>query len=383
MENNRRIYTVCSGGLPIPLATDWLLEVDYASSSPRTHQQYATQLAVLFRWLEACGRRLFDLTYSDLKEFRRALENNYDDEHYLFKKEVVSDDTRYQTMSCALRFIEWCTKQTGDESIFKTKTKTKPWRRLSHGMLHGIVGMDIKAVKSGLLRRKKTVLPGSALTSEEMSVIWKWINQRWANRNDLRIRNKAIIELFFDGALRKGELLSVRLTDLDLDMGLIRIPYLEEEYEKAWTTGRSDALQKTGERIVVIGPNTVQLLNQYIVLYRPKEAIQYGHQRLFCIHAPAKRRGQALTKDALAYIFQVMNRPLMQGGCGVKTRVHAHIFRHTWSTMAAEDGVDLAVRQAQLGHKNPETTALYEHLSPEYRKKHLNEWRMHHPERYE
>ena len=53
------------------------------------------------------------------------------------------------------------------------------------------------------------------------------------------------------------------------------------------------------------------------------------------------------------------NKPLT----GV-TGGHPHALRHTFGTVLAEAGVDLAVMQALLGHAHVDTTARYVHLAP-------------------
>ena len=101
------------------------------------------------------------------------------------------------------------------------------------------------------------------------------------------MRNRAIIEVMMDTGLRVGELCAIRLDGFDDVERMIRVPYVESEYEKVQTTStRSAALVKTGERTVVIGVSSVKFLNEYITLYRPREAIKYGHGRIFCTHRP-------------------------------------------------------------------------------------------------
>ena len=79
--------------------------------------------------------------------------------------------------------------------------------------------------------------------------------------------------------------------------------------------------------------------------------------RLFLV-AKGPNRGLPLTAAGLRTIFR-SHRGLtgIVGG-------HPHALRHTFGTVLAEAGVDLAVMQALLGHAHVDTTARYVHLAP-------------------
>ena len=52
---------------------------------------------------------------------------------------------------------------------------------------------------------------------------------------------------------------------------------------------------------------------------------------------------------------------------GVRKRAHVHTLRHSYATHLLEDGVNLRIIQAALGHTSPQTTAIYTHLTQEVR----------------
>ncbi|SMY03074.1 Phage integrase family protein [Brevibacterium aurantiacum] len=74
--------------------------------------------------------------------------------------------------------------------------------------------------------------------------------------------------------------------------------------------------------------------------------------------AKGTHRGQGLTAAGLRTIFRY-HRDLTGVAGG-----HPHALRHTFGTVLAEAGVDLAVMQALLGHAHVDTTARYVHLAP-------------------
>lgn len=240
-ENDWRLPTVCSDGVPLQLPTEWLIRTAQQSTSPKTPQQYAFYLTVFFRWLDQSGISLFEVTEQDLYEFRRDLDNQTG---VLFQRGRVSDSTRYQVLSCTVRFLQWCIEPAGKEPLLSRKTGRSTQTR---GMLRGITTTTSPVFKSLLLKPKKSTLPQS-LTPNEVNRIRAWLRETYSGRPDLYARNYAIVQVMLDGTLRRGEVLSVRVQDIDFGNGLITVPLLEEEYEKAWTTGKTEALQKTGQR---------------------------------------------------------------------------------------------------------------------------------------
>lgn len=202
----------------------------------------------------------------------------------------------------------------------------------------------------------------------------QWIDTTWKDQEDLRVRNRLIFELLYDGALRRGEVESVLMDNLDFAERWIKIQFLEEEYQRGWETGHISATQKSGERVISVSPETMELIEDYLKHHRPIEASKLGHGRLLCIHA-TRGKGKPITKDAITHIFKKANRTPLQGGCNVGDRVHPHKLRHSFATHALDDGVSEKAIQDQLGHKNPDTTRIYEHVTPARGKKLLDHHR--------
>jgi len=75
-----------------------------------------------------------------------------------------------------------------------------------------------------------------------------------------------------------------------------------------------------------------------------------------------------------------MSKPEDQGGTSLY--VTPHMLRHTWATMAEDDGLPTETIQHQLGHAHIATTEIYSHVSPEKRRQDMKQWRESHPERY-
>ena len=91
----------------------------------------------------------------------------------------------------------------------------------------------------------------------------------------------------------------------------------------------------------------------YLLAERPES----DSEILFLV-GKGPHRGGPLTAAGLRTVFRYH-----RGLTGV-TGGHPHALRHTFGTVLAEAGVDLAVMQALLGHAHVDTTARYVHLAP-------------------
>lgn len=140
------------------------------------------------------------------------------------------------------------------------------------------------------------------------------------------LREKALIGLGYDTGMRKGELLSLCLCDLDFDRGVIHIRDGK---------GRKD-------RYVPFSANMRKVMLAYLKAYRPVEYVFEKEKR--------KPMGEAWPGDVLT---RAVSRT-----CIVK-HVNCHVLRHTYATHMLEFGMDIRHIQQWLGHKRLQTTAGY------------------------
>ncbi len=149
-------------------------------------------------------------------------------------------------------------------------------------------------------------------------------------------RDRAIAGLMLWCGLRSCEVLGLDVKDVDIGGRWVTV------------TGKG-----AKQRRVPLDADVASVVDVYLLAERP-ESIS---ERLFLV-AKGPHRGQPLTPAGLRTIFRY-HRELT----GV-TGGHPHALRHTFGTVLAEAGVDLAVMQALLGHAHVDTTARYVHLAP-------------------
>jgi integrase/recombinase XerC len=149
----------------------------------------------------------------------------------------------------------------------------------------------------------------------------------------LQVRDLALMELLYSSGLRLGELISLRLRDLDLESAQVRV----------MGKGRK-------ERITPVGSKAIAALRIWL-RQRPAMARE-GVDAVFIA-----RHGGALGARAVQLRVAALARAQ-----GLPQHVHPHLFRHSFATHLLESSRDLRGVQELLGHANISTTQVYTHL---------------------
>ena len=163
-------------------------------------------------------------------------------------------------------------------------------------------------------------------------------------------RNRAILEVLYSCGLRVSEVCSLRLSDLYLDEGFIRV------------TGKGDK-----QRLVPISDRAVAELEAYFV-DRNMIPIKKGYEDFVFI---SERLKKPLSRIMVFHFIKEL-----VGLVGIKKNVSPHTFRHSFATHLLEGGANLRVIQAMLGHESISTTEIYTHID---RVRLREEIILHHP----
>jgi integrase/recombinase XerD len=152
-------------------------------------------------------------------------------------------------------------------------------------------------------------------------------------------RDKAMLEFAYASGVRVGELITLKVRDVDLQEGL------------ALVLGKG-----AKERLVPVGRQALQALIVYLREIRPVLAGNRAEGVVFL-----NARGSPLSRMGVWKILQKQVRR-----AGVRKRVTPHTFRHSFATHLLEGGADLASVQEMLGHADIATTQIYTHVEREY-----------------
>ncbi len=162
-------------------------------------------------------------------------------------------------------------------------------------------------------------------------------------------RDRAMLEIIYATGLRVSELVSLKLSDLQMDVG----------YLTAFG-------KRSKQRIVPLGETAISALQEYLQNGRPGLEKQKGSQYLFL-----NRSGEGLTRQGF---WKIIKRRALEAG--ITQSITPHTMRHSFATHLLENGADLRSVQAMLGHADISTTQIYTHVTRErLRKMHAE----HHP----
>lgn len=153
----------------------------------------------------------------------------------------------------------------------------------------------------------------------------------------LGARLYAMIILMIDSGLRAGEVVGVKLKDVEWERGLFKV------------MGKGSK-----ERFVPLGATAKQVLLRYAQAFRPKPARADVDNVFLSVD------GYPLTVNAITHI---MRRLAKNSGI---TRLHAHLLRHTCGVQYLMVGGDTKSLQMFLGHASPFMTHHYEQLTDEH-----------------
>jgi integrase/recombinase XerD len=166
----------------------------------------------------------------------------------------------------------------------------------------------------------------------------------------LGIRDRAMLETLYATGLRVSELVGLKLAQLSLQMGVVRV----------LGKGRK-------ERMVPLGEEAIVWLGRYLSTVRPELAGKGKTDALFLTG-----RRAPLTRQAF---WQLVKRQGVKAGIS-RTALSPHVLRHAFATHLLNHGADLRVVQLLLGHSDITTTTIYTHVARE-RLKQLHQ--KHHP----
>ncbi len=153
-------------------------------------------------------------------------------------------------------------------------------------------------------------------------------------------RNRLILELLYATGIRVGELVNIKLNDIDLNRKEIRI------------LGKGNK-----ERIDLFGEYCLDYINLFINGGRTK-IIKKNNSS--CDYLIINNRGNKITTRA---VEQIINDIVKKAS--IKKHVSPHMLRHSFATHLLNNGCDILTVKELLGHESLESTQIYTHVSNE------------------
>jgi len=181
--------------------------------------------------------------------------------------------------------------------------------------------------------RVPTRLPGEVLAPGETEQVLK---AAAAAKQPLLAR--ALLEVLYGTGVRRAELLALDLADVDHRQRVVVV-----------RAGKGEK-----PRVLPLAPGCYQALLAYL---------DYGRPELEREPVPALflgARGKRLSNGSLARLLRELGQ-----AAGLQKQLTPHVFRRSCATGLLNNGTNLKVIQAVLGHESLETTSVYLNLSPE------------------
>ena len=175
-----------------------------------------------------------------------------------------------------------------------------------------------------------TYLP-DVLSVEEVEAVMEAID----TSTHLGLRDRAIIETLYGCGLRVSEAVGLRISNLYLDEGFIKV------------RGKGSK-----ERLVPIGDMAADAIMAYLEV---RENFPYDRNNDDVLFL--NRYGKSLSRVSM---FKTVKTAVLLAG--IRKEVSPHTFRHSFATHLVENGADLRVVQEMLGHESITTTEIYTHI---------------------
>jgi integrase/recombinase XerD len=283
---------------------EWLEWLEVHGYAPQTVLDRSWNLANFVAWAELRGiSRPAEVTLPVLEAYQR---------HVAARRKpdgtALARSTQEKAIVPLRLFFAWCTR--------------------SHRILYN-------PASELVLARKTHPLPKATLSVEEAEVVLALPDLG----SPLGLRDRVMLEVLYATAMRRGELVSLDLCDVDLARRYLTLRQ---------TKNRWDRVVPTGERAVA-------WLAEYLDRSRPQLVIGEDPGAVF-LAANGERLGVKWLSAQVHHYLEAS---------GVGKPGSCHLFRHTAATLMLEGGADVRYVQELLGHRDLSSTHVYTRVAPE------------------
>lgn len=168
--------------------------------------------------------------------------------------------------------------------------------------------------------KKERTLP-NVLSEEEVLSIIKCAEN---------LKHRAMLSLIYSSGLRLGEMINLKLHDIDSKRMLIIVKQGK---------GKKD-------RVTLLSVKILHLLREYFKKYKPRDYLFEG------------QFGEQYSSTSVQKVFRMAKQK-----AGIRKKATVHTLRHSFATHLLERGTDLRYIQSLLGHQSAKTTEIYTHIT--------------------
>lgn len=278
---------------------EWLLVRGYSAETVRTRRFV---LRRFIAWADERG-------LADPREITRPMLERYQRHLYHYRKEDGKALTLGTQVQCLAALKAW----------FK-------WLSREH---HILINPGAELIVPTPPKR----LPRSVPNPQEVEAILAEAKPETASG----MRDRALLETIYATGIRRKEVASVGVFDVDLGRGVLQVRHGK---------GRR-------ERVVPLGERAVAWLDKYLTEARPQLITTEDTEALFVTD-----QGEPVRPY---YVADKVKHCML--AAGVHKAGSTHLLRHACATHMLEGGADIRFIQQLLGHASLETTDIYTHVS--------------------
>jgi integrase len=210
---------------------------------------------------------------------------------------------------------------------------------LQSGQIARQTTLDIAMMKSGLESRRPSRKGRNQVgreqgLSQESEMVLIDVIQPGSERNPFKdpstqVRNQLLIQLLLSLGIRGGELLNIRVSDIDWSKNQIVIARRADEKQDPRCR---QPLVKTLDRRLPMNDLLVQMVSDYVVQFRRKVPGARRHDYLLVTHKSGPTQGQPMSRSAYLKVFKLISAaaPELVG-------LHGHELRHTWNNRFSQE----------------------------------------------
>ena len=219
-------------------------------------------------------------------------------------------------------FLTYLTTRGKSEA---TKTRTVASLRCYYRCLVAKGCVRNNPVEGIRMKKAEKKLPG-ILDSDEIMLL---LSQ--PDGSDFKsIRDKAMLELLYATGIKVSELIELKVTDINLQIGILH-------------------LHDKKERVIPIYPAAVKTISGYLAEVRPVIVTDAYEERLF-----TNMNGQAMSRQGFWKIIKHY-----ADKAGIDKDITPHTLRHSFAAHLLENGADLKDIKEMLGHSDISSTQIY------------------------
>ena len=278
-------------------------------------------IAIYLKYLKSLGRSHLTIRVAryDLQAFVRFLEREHICHIEELTREVLEE---YQ------QELSFCLTARGSPLALGTQSKCLTMVR---GFTRFLKERDYLLFDPGdriKLPKKAKLLPKVILNKSEV----KKLMDAPDTRTNQGYRDRIILEILYDTAIRRAEMANIKLCDLDLDAGYIHI------------RGKGNK-----ERVVPLSERVCALVKNYLLFIRPSFLQQTDNDYLVLTYQGQKMGARS--------IWKIVKHCAQRARVG--KNVTTHTFRHACATHMLKNGAPVRHLQEMLGHESLDSTQVY------------------------